>query len=55
MDAKFWDDMVKWVELMPDEEWAKILADFDKRVDERERGINNESKTDAISENSMND
>lgn len=28
--------------------------DFDKRVNERERGINNESKTDVISENPTN-
>lgn len=40
---------------MPEEEWAKVLTNFDKRVNERERGINNESKADVISENQTND
>lgn len=31
MDAKFWDDVCASLERVSDEEWEKVLVDFDRR------------------------
>ena len=33
LDKDFWDNVVKYLEDMSDEEWKKVLDEYDKRHD----------------------